>query len=230
MVDDTRAIAAFLHLTSAEGGWRVVVVDGADDMNRNAANALLKVLEEPPKRAVLLLISDNPGRLLPTIRSRCRMLRSEAAAGSDCVEAITAPSTARICRRRDALALARLAEGSIGRALDPGGDGWTGLYRDMYRLLGELPEIDAEALHGFAERLARDEGQRLPPAGRALARGADAHDRAGPGTGRGHRRPERETLARLARGAALINGWRLGKSAISSPRRTASISTASRSC
>ena len=72
LVDDTREIAGFLRLTPAEGGWRVVVVDGADEMNRNAANALLKILEEPPQRALLLLVAHSPGRLLPTIRSRCR--------------------------------------------------------------------------------------------------------------------------------------------------------------
>ena len=64
-----------MRLTPAEGGWRVVVVDGADAMNRNAANALLKILEEPPRRAILLLVCAAPGRLLPTIRSRCRRLR-----------------------------------------------------------------------------------------------------------------------------------------------------------
>ena len=76
VVDDVRRIADFLHLTPAEGGWRVVVVDGADELNRNAANALLKVLEEPPPRALLLLVCAAAGRLLPTIRSRCRRLRS----------------------------------------------------------------------------------------------------------------------------------------------------------
>src|SRR5207249_3413997 len=74
VVGDTREIAAFLRLTPAEGGWRVVVVDGADEMNRNAANALLKILEEPPRRALLLLVAHSPGKLLPTIRSRCRRL------------------------------------------------------------------------------------------------------------------------------------------------------------
>src|ERR1700688_1149105 len=72
VVDDTRAIGTFLRLTPAEGGWRVVIVDGADEMNRNAANALLKILEEPPQQALLLLVAHSPGRLLPTIRSRCR--------------------------------------------------------------------------------------------------------------------------------------------------------------
>ena len=71
-VEQVRAVAGFLHLTPAEGGWRVVVVDGADDMNRNSANALLKVLEEPPQRAILLLTADAPGGC-----SR----RSEAGAG-----------------------------------------------------------------------------------------------------------------------------------------------------
>src|SRR5262249_34661542 len=72
--DDTPAVAGFLRLPLAEGGWRIVIVDTADDMNRNAANAVLKILEEPPPRALLILVSDNPGRLLPTIRSRCRRL------------------------------------------------------------------------------------------------------------------------------------------------------------
>ncbi len=61
VVDDTREIGAFLRLTPAEGGWRVVIVDGADEMNRNAANALLKILEEPPRRALLLLGRAQPG-------------------------------------------------------------------------------------------------------------------------------------------------------------------------
>ncbi|MBC7801304.1 MAG: AAA family ATPase, partial [Gemmatimonadaceae bacterium] len=71
VVDSARGAAEFLRLTPAEGGWRIVVVDGAEHLNRNAANALLKILEEPPARAVLLLVCAAPGRLLPTIRSRC---------------------------------------------------------------------------------------------------------------------------------------------------------------
>jgi len=75
VLDDVRPVSDFLRRTAAEGGWRVVIVDGADLLNRNAANALLKILEEPPPRAVLLLTASAPGRLLPTIRSRCRSLR-----------------------------------------------------------------------------------------------------------------------------------------------------------
>lgn len=74
VADDVRPINAFLRRTAAEGGWRVVIVDGAEWMNRSAANAVLKILEEPPPATVLILTSSAPGRLLPTIRSRCRRL------------------------------------------------------------------------------------------------------------------------------------------------------------
>src|SRR6516225_10538730 len=72
VVEDAREITSFFRLTAAEEGWRIVIVDGAEEMNRSAANALLKILEEPPRQALLLLISHSPGLLLPTIRSRCR--------------------------------------------------------------------------------------------------------------------------------------------------------------
>ncbi len=73
-VDEVRKLAGFFGMTSGAGGWRVGIVDTADDMNDNAANALLKMLEEPPSRAMLMLLSNTPGRLLPTIRSRCQRL------------------------------------------------------------------------------------------------------------------------------------------------------------
>ncbi len=74
VINTIQEACKFMRLTPAEGGWRVVVIDGAEDMNPNAANALLKLLEEPPARAILLLVTAAPGRLLPTIRSRCRSL------------------------------------------------------------------------------------------------------------------------------------------------------------
>lgn len=74
-VDEIRKVARFLSMRSHDDSYRVVIVDPADDMNRNAANALLKNLEEPPARAIFLLISHSPGALLPTIRSRCQVLR-----------------------------------------------------------------------------------------------------------------------------------------------------------
>ncbi|MEL7492139.1 MAG: DNA polymerase III subunit delta' [Pseudomonadota bacterium] len=73
-VDTIRTLTAFLQRTPAMGGWRVAIIDSADELNRNASNALLKVLEEPPSNTVLLLVCNAPGRLIPTIRSRCRRL------------------------------------------------------------------------------------------------------------------------------------------------------------
>jgi DNA polymerase-3 subunit delta' len=157
VVEDTREIAAFLRLTPAEGGWRVVVVDGADEMNRNAANALLKILEEPPSRALLLLVTHSPGRLLPTIRSRCRRFPI-APLQTEIVQLL-------LTRYRPDLSqaavadLARLAGGSIGRALDLAAAGGVELYRAMLGLLSREGGFDPAPLHAFADRLARGEAE-----------------------------------------------------------------------
>ncbi len=140
VVDETREIAAFLRLTAGEGGWRVVIVDGADAMNRSAANALLKILEEPPRRALLLLVAHNPGRLLPTILSRCRRFPMTPLPPStvarlletyrpDLPQAQSAP-------------LVALAEGSIGRALELAEAGGVDLYRAILALLSREPGVD----------------------------------------------------------------------------------------
>ncbi|MCB2102278.1 MAG: DNA polymerase III subunit delta' [Rhodobacterales bacterium] len=152
VVEDVRGVGAFMTMTAAEGGWRVVVVDAADEMNRNAANALLKVLEEPPARALLLLVAHNPGRLLPTIRSRCRTL-ALAPLADDVVEGLLARHAPDLAPG-DRAALAALADGSIGRALDLAAEGGLDLHRDMARLLAGLPDLDVPALHDLAGRVA----------------------------------------------------------------------------
>jgi DNA polymerase III subunit delta' len=154
IVDDVREAIAFLRLTPSEGGWRVVIVDGAEDMNRNAQNALLKVLEEPPARAVLLLLSHAPGRLLPTIRSRCRRLdlRPLPATAVERLLAERQPDMTEADRR---LAVS-LAEGSIGRALGLLEAGGVELYRELAAVLLDLPRLDAGALHRQADRLGRN--------------------------------------------------------------------------
>jgi DNA polymerase-3 subunit delta' len=157
VVDDTREIGAFLRLTPAEGGWRVVIVDGADEMNRNAANALLKILEEPPRRALLLLVAHSPGRLLPTIRSRCRRFPLAPLSA-----AIVAELLARYRPELDpaaAMSVTALAEGSIGRALDLAAAGGVELYRAVLALLARERGIDPAALHAFADRLVRPEAE-----------------------------------------------------------------------
>lgn len=89
-VEEIRRVTHFLNRTSHDGAWRVVIVDPADDMNRNAANALLKTLEEPPSRTLFILISHSSGRLLPTIRSRCQSIRFEPLDRQDLVSALSA--------------------------------------------------------------------------------------------------------------------------------------------
>jgi DNA polymerase-3 subunit delta' len=157
VVDDARAIGAFLHLTPAEGGWRVVIVDGADEMNRNAANSLLKILEEPPRRALLILVAHSAGRLLPTIRSRCRHVPL-----APLRPAIVRDLLARYSPELgspEADAVAGLAEGSIGRALDLVASGGVELNKTLTAMLTRRGGVDPLALHGFADRLARADAE-----------------------------------------------------------------------
>lgn len=160
VIDSVRGVGSFLSMTSGEGGWRVVLVDAADDMNEKAANALLKVLEEPPKRAVLLLLAHNPARLLPTIRSRCRRL-TLSPLSDDQVEHLMQRYRPDL-DLEDSRALARLGEGSIGRALDLADQGGLQLYQGLVGLLKGLPRLDVPALHAFAEKAVRgDDGFRV---------------------------------------------------------------------
>jgi DNA polymerase-3 subunit delta' len=126
-------------------------------MNRNAANALLKILEEPPRRSLLVLVSHTPGRLLPTIRSRCSKVMLKPLSHDAVVELIGRyrPDIA----ASDATALTRLAEGSIGRALALAASGGLDLYRMLLKLLSGLPQLDGPALHAFADRIARADAE-----------------------------------------------------------------------
>lgn len=155
-VEEVRGVGAFMSLTPGEGGWRVVIVDAADEMNRSSANAILKVLEEPPRNALMLLISHNPGRLLPTIRSRCRRL-SLKPLSDELVTLLLRRSNPELSDR-DAGILARLAEGSIGRARKLAAEGGLELYHRMVELIAGLPRLNLPELHAFAETVARDEG------------------------------------------------------------------------
>src|SRR5712671_4029858 len=86
-VDETRETIPFFGSTAAIEGWRVCIVDTVDELNPNAANALLKILEEPPRQSLFLLISHAPARVLPTIQSRCRKLPLRPLAVDDVIRA-----------------------------------------------------------------------------------------------------------------------------------------------
>ncbi len=151
-VEDIRKIAPFLRMTASEGGWRVAIVDDASALNRAGQNALLKILEEPPPRTVLILISDRPGMLLPTIHSRCRLIRMGPLADSTLDRLLLdyVPELGEGQRQ----AVSRLAGGSIGRALRLVESEGVPLYQEMIGLLGSLPDPDWQTVHNFADRLA----------------------------------------------------------------------------
>lgn len=138
-VDEVRGLKGFFQM-SAGNHRRVVIVDSADEMNANAANALLKELEEPPKGAVLFLISHRPSGLLPTIRSRCRTLRFNPLADSDLADALTQAGA----EPPEGAALATLAQGSVGAAIALAEQGGPALYADIAKLLGSLPNMDRQ--------------------------------------------------------------------------------------
>lgn len=157
-VDDVRRLTAFLGQRASRPGRRVVLVDAADDLNRNAANALLKPLEEPPADTVFILVAHAPGGLLPTIRSRCRhlALRAPDMAAAESVLMRLAPQI-EATERTDLLAL---GDGAPGRALRLSMAGGTGLFRMLLETLDGLPSIDparAQALGDLVADRARGE-------------------------------------------------------------------------
>lgn len=153
VVAQVREAIEFLLKTSAEGGWRVLVVDEAEAMNRNAANALLKVLEEPPERCLILLVSHSPGRLLPTIRSRCRLLT---------LRPLADPQVGQLLERhrpdldaKERAALVALAQGSVGRAIELADRGGVELAGALDALLDRLPVLNVADAHVLADRVGR---------------------------------------------------------------------------
>lgn len=154
VVQDVRAVIDRFGKTAAEGGYRVCIVDAADDMNINAANALLKILEEPPPNAVLMLVSHAPGSLLPTIRSRCRRLPLKPLEDAPLQQAIGGllPDLDGAEHR----GLAVLAEGSPGRAVTLASQGGLKLLQGLLDMVAQLPKPDIAKLHAFGDVLARD--------------------------------------------------------------------------
>lgn len=157
VIDDVRAVIEFLHLKPSASRWRVVIVDSADDLNRNSANALLKILEEPAPNTVLLLLSHAPQALLPTIRSRCRKLPLQPLADDLIAAEIGArfPKTAPADRQVAALT----AGGSLGQAIRMVESDGVGLLREIGTLMSGWPRLDAGLLHKLGDKLAgRDQG------------------------------------------------------------------------
>lgn len=152
-VDQVARTGALFGSTAGEGGWRVCIVDSADELNPASANKLLKVLEEPPARSLFLLVSHAPGRLLPTIRSRCCHLLLRPLTEDEVVRAAAAAAD-RSVRDPEIRAAAAVAEGSVGRALSLLGGTTLALRGRITELLARLPALDQRALHALGDTLA----------------------------------------------------------------------------
>lgn len=206
-VEETRRLQGFFGMSAADGGRRVVIVDAVDEMNPNAANALLKLLEEPPSNATLLLVCHQPARLLPTIRSRCRELRLGTL---DPAAMAAALEGAGLAPGDDPAALAALSGGSTGEAIRLANLDGLALYARLLALFADLPRLDRGRVLQLAETAAaRGQEDRfdlllrlfdlfLARAARAGVAGPSAPE-AGPG--------EAALLARIAPDTAAARRW-----------------------
>lgn len=155
-VDDVRKSVTFFGSTAGEGGWRIAIIDSVDELNDFSANALLKVLEEPPRRAMLLLVSHAPGRVLPTIRSRCRVLTLRPLSPADTARA-AATALGRHADEPELRAAADAADGSVARALMLLEGPALALRQRVLDLIGQIPNPDRRALHALGDALAGTE-------------------------------------------------------------------------
>lgn len=153
-VDEVRKLKSFLHLSAADGGRRVVIVDAADELNTAAANALLKLLEEPPAGATLLLVSHQPSGLLPTIRSRCRELRLAPLSHDDLSQALTGAGV----EVENPAPLAVLSGGSAGEAIRLANLDGLETYASIVGLFATLPRLDRPQAIRLAESAAQRGG------------------------------------------------------------------------
>ena len=154
-VDDVRRALHIFEQAAGEGGWRMVLIDSADDFNASSANALLKMIEEPPPRCLFLIVAHQPGRILPTIRSRCRRLMMPALETAQ-VTAAVRNALAAAQEKVDEAALSRAcakAEGSPREALRLLSRADAELDAPVERILAKMPEVDWRGVHRLADRV-----------------------------------------------------------------------------
>jgi DNA polymerase-3 subunit delta' len=152
VIADVKRSVGFFGATAGEGGWRVVIVDSVDELNKGGENAILKILEEPPARALLMLVSHSPGRVLPTIRSRCRRLTLRPLPETIVADAV-GTMMGRSPKDDEIKAVASLAEGSIARALALLDEDTLQLRKSVEALLDKLPTLDPRAMHMLGDAL-----------------------------------------------------------------------------
>ncbi len=159
-VDDVRRTVGFFGSTAGEGGWRVAVVDAVDELNRAGANALLKILEEPPRRALLLLVAHSAARVPATLRSRCRVVTLRPLAAGEVASALAA-ATGEPADDPAITAAAQAADGSVARGLALLDGDALALRQRVLEMLDRLPASNATALHALGDALAGTDPQPL---------------------------------------------------------------------
>lgn len=153
-VDEIRRTVSFFGSSSAEAMWRMAIVDTADDLNTSSANALLKVLEEPPDRTLFLVLANTPGGSLSTIRSRCQKISMKALEETEIVEALRAMPPFQSAGEEELLLAAKLAGGSVRRAIVFQFEGGADLYRRFIELIGNREKPDWTEIHKLSGELA----------------------------------------------------------------------------
>lgn len=143
-IEDVRKLQSYCSLSIADGGKRIIIIDTADDLNKSSSNALLKLLEEPPKNTIFLLISHQPNLLLPTIKSRCQKLSFSNLDQTDLGAVLTAIG----CKIEpsDEVSLSILSKGSAGAACRLINSNCINLYRDILNIASSLPNLNTNKI------------------------------------------------------------------------------------
>lgn len=152
-IDPVRRIAPFMRMTASFNGWRIAIIDDADTMTNEAQNAILKILEEPPPQALLILICHRPGMMIPTIRSRCRLLHFQPLLLKDFSDLLKQQESG--LREADLVTLYAITGGSVGQGLRLLEEGGLEIIYKISALLAQWPEWDWPQIHGLADNLSK---------------------------------------------------------------------------
>ncbi len=206
-VDDVRQATQMFQRASQ--GYRICIVDCADELNRSAANALLKLVEEPPPRSLFLIITHRPALVLPTLRSRCQTLLLRPLSSDEVFAVLERLGEADAAARR---AAAERAQGSVAAALRLLADGGLELDRLVVRLLENLPDVDWRAVHVLADRVGgRDDEAAFERLMVSIIAWIDARLRGEAGRGAGRLAPLAEVWEKAAEAARETEALNLDK-------------------
>ena len=211
--DEVRRLIDLYRQAAGEGGWRIAILDAADDLNKESANALLKLIEEPPSRSLFLLVAHNPADLLPTIRSRARMLILEPLSLDDTIRAMKQAGEPWSRTTEDDLrAAAERSHGSVRAAMRLLDGSGLSLARTLDGLLGHLPDVDWLAVHDLADTLTgREATEDFETMITAVFDWIDATVRASAGAGVARLAPFAEVWEKIAASARDVETYNLDR-------------------